>query len=358
MEEINIKKATTKTEDSNKTKRGIQGTITAVHRERYEIILQNRRGEEEVIHGRVKPGIYYTEESTVLFPTVGDLVEVDYNETGHSFIVNTLPRKSYFSRLNPTPGMGEQVVAANFDYVFITMSLNADFNVKKLERYVTAAWQSGGTPVVILTKVDLYEGMDEELQARLEDVRQHAPGVEVYATSSVTGEGMEEIKSYLKVGNVIVFLGSSGVGKSTFVNALFEKEMMKTGDIREVDSRGRHTTTHRELFCLPTGAYVIDTPGMRELGMWDVSNGLGQSFADIEVWRQECRFSDCTHTSEPGCAVRQALEEGKLDEQRWNHYNKLKKEARYTEQGREGYLRDVRQQARKRAKHQRKEGKF
>lgn len=330
--------------------------ITAVHRDRYE--LETMEGKErEQFYGRLKRSIYYTQESKMPFPTVGDYVEVNYNESGDSLILATLSRKSYFSRLNPTPGMGEQVVAANFDYVFITMSLNKDFNVKKLERYVTAAWQSGGTPVVILTKADACEEGEKEVAQRTEEVKAHAPGVEVVVTSSLTGYGMEQVREYLKPGKVIVFLGSSGVGKSTFINALFDREVMKTGAIREEDSRGRHTTTYRQLLTLPGGACVIDTPGMRELGMWDVSEGLGQSFGEIEELIKQCKFTNCTHTSEPGCAIVRALENGTLEKTRWRNYCKLKQEAKYSD-SREDYLQRMQQWGKKNARQKRNEKKY
>ena len=221
----------------------------------------------------------------------------------------------------------EQVVATNFDYVFIITSLNHDFNIKKIERYLASAWQSGGTPIIILTKSDLchdYSVYEEQL----EDV---AIGVPIFAVSSLTGEGLAELENYIKPSSTIVFLGSSGVGKSSLVNAIAGEDIMKVNDIRDDDSKGRHTTTHRQLIMLENGTMIIDTPGMRELGLWHVSEGLSTTFSDIEEIASRCKFGDCSHNTEPKCAVREAIENGELSTGRWNNYIKLEKEARFAE---------------------------
>ena len=226
----------------------IPARVTAVHRDRYELIC-----EEGPVFAQLKTAVYYGRESEP-FPTAGDFVRIQYNESGDSLIVKTLPRRSLFSRLDPTPGRGEQAVAANFDYVFILSSLNHDFKVGRLERYLTLAWQSGGTPVVVLTKRDKAENLEETVCK----AREAAPGVDVFAISSVTGEGLDALAPYLKPRKTLVFLGSSGVGKSSLVNALAGKTVMDTGAIREKNSRGRHTTTHRQLLMLKSGVMVID----------------------------------------------------------------------------------------------------
>ncbi|MEG0944689.1 MAG: ribosome small subunit-dependent GTPase A, partial [Angelakisella sp.] len=311
---------------------GIPARVTAVHKERYEVICPMG-----TTHGRLKSSIYFG-SGQQSFPTVGDFVVLEYNSTGDSMIVETLPRSAYFSRRDPTPGRGEQAVAANFDYVFIIASLNMDFNVKRLERYITQGWQSGATPVILLTKADL---VDDDSSQRLA-AQSVAAGVDILAVSAHTGYGMETLEKYLQPGKTAVLLGSSGAGKSSLVNALAGNERMTVSDIREDDSKGRHTTTHRQLIMLPSGAMIIDTPGMRELGMWDVSSGLGEAFTDITQTLGKCRFSDCTHGNEPGCAVRQAIEEGVITGERWNSYLKLKNEARYSDD-KAAYLQDVRQ---------------
>lgn len=306
----------------------IPARITAVHRERYQLVC--KYGE---IYARLKTKEYYVgfEE----FPTTGDFVCIHYIPNGDSQIIKTLPRKTFFSRLDPTPGRGEQAVAANFDYVFIMQSLNHNFNEKRLERYMTLAWQSGAVPVIILTKADLTEEYEEYIR-RIEMV---APGIDVYVVSSKTGYGIKNIEKYLQQEKTAVFLGSSGVGKSSLVNALAGEELMCVNEIRESDSRGRHTTTHRQLIMLKSGAMIIDTPGMRGLGMWDVSTGLGEAFQDVEQYLGKCKFADCKHMTEPGCAVKEAIADGRLSQERWKSYCNLKNEARYSED-KTAYMRD------------------
>ncbi len=296
--------------------RGIPARVTAVHKERYAIVCEY--GE---VYARLKPGAYYG--GTEIFPTTGDFVCIDYIENGDSRILATLPRRTYFARREPGPIPRDQAVAANFDYVFIMQSLNQDFNPKRLERYLTLAWQSGATPVILLTKADLVEDYWEYL-TRVERV---AAGVNTHVVSARTGYGLERLNAYLQPGKTLVFLGSSGVGKSSLVNALAGEEVMAVGGIREEDAKGRHTTTHRQLLMLKSGVMVIDTPGMRELGMWEVSQGLGEAFADVELFLGKCRFSDCRHESEPGCAIKAAIARGELDVQRWESYRTLKDEA-------------------------------
>ena len=299
---------------------GIPARVTSVHKERYGIVCE---------HGdtfaRLKTREYYLDGQA--FPTTGDYVMINYIDNGDSQILATLPRRTYFSRKDPDPARGEQAVAANFDYVFIMQSLNLDFNPKRLERYLTLAWQSGAIPVVVLTKADLTGDYGDYL-VRIEQV---AAGVDVRIVSARTGFGMDTLKEYLTPGNTIVFLGSSGVGKSSLVNALAGEEVMTAGEIREDDSKGRHTTTHRQLLRLSGGVMIIDTPGMRELGMWGVTEGLEAAFSDVEQYLGKCRFRDCRHESEPGCAIRQAIAAGELDAARWESYRNLQSEAKYAD---------------------------
>ncbi len=298
---------------------GTPARITAVHKGRLAIVSDFGDG-----YAQLKGKEYYY--GNEVFPTVGDFVLIDHNNSGDSRIIKTLERRTYFSRRDPDKGKGEQAVAANFDYVFLVQSLNHDFNPKRLERYLTAARQSKAEPVVVLTKADL---TDDYLPYIIETSRV-AEKVPTCIVSAKTGYGMEELSPYLQKGKTLVFLGSSGVGKSSLVNALAGENIMDVNGIREDDSKGRHTTTHRELIMLRNGVMIIDTPGMRELGMWDVTEGLDDAFSDVEKLAQMCRFRNCRHENEPGCAVRRAIENGELRLSRFESYQKIKAEAKYS----------------------------
>ena len=267
------------------------------------------------------------------YPAVGDFVFVNWNESGDSAIIESLlPRKSAFVRKAAGEPQKEQVVAANIDTVFLCMALNNDFNLRRLERYISIAWDSGAMPVVVLTKSDLCDDLDNKLS----EISSVAIGVDVLVTTSVEENGYEELLPFISEGKTVAFIGSSGVGKSTLINRLLGQEYLKTNGLRN-DDKGRHTTTRRELFLLPSGGMVIDTPGMRELGMWDNDTGIERTFADIEELAAQCKFRNCTHTSEPGCAIRRALELGELQTDRWQSYQKLKAENDYMED-KESYL--------------------
>ncbi|PDT72458.1 ribosome small subunit-dependent GTPase A [Bradyrhizobium sp. C9] len=256
-------------------------------------------------------------------PVVGDWVAVTARPAeGAATIHAILPRRTMFVRKAADTVQAVQVVAANVDVALLVASMNADFNLRRLERYLATAWQSGARPVVVLTKADLRDAPDD-IVAAAESI---AFGVPVLVVSAVTGAGVTELAALLKPGETCVLVGSSGAGKSTLVNAFAGTERMATGGIREDDARGRHTTTHRELVRLPGGALILDTPGMRELGLIDAEEGLGVAFDDIEALARDCRFRDCGHGNEPGCAVRTALETGQLDPDRWRGFQKLQRE--------------------------------
>jgi ribosome biogenesis GTPase / thiamine phosphate phosphatase len=262
------------------------------------------------------------EEDGGAMPAVGDWVGYRPSATGgrvHLEVV--LPRRSAFSRNTAWQETREQVVAANVDTVFLVQGIPLDLSARRLERYLATAWESGATPVIVLTKTDLAD----DLEPYLAEVESVAFGVPVHAVSNVTGEGLAGLRAYAAPGRTVALLGSSGVGKSTLVNSLLGTDALETQELR-ADGRGRHTTTRRELVLLPGGGIVLDTPGMRELQLWDVDEGLQQAFSDVEELAAQCRFSDCGHASEPGCAIRDALETGALRAERWESYLKLQRE--------------------------------
>ena len=263
------------------------------------------------------------------WPAVGDWVmAAPRAEEGAATVHAVLPRRSRFSRTAAGDRTEEQVVAANVDVVFLVTSLDGDFNLRRIERYLTVAWDSGARPVVVLNKADLCADAD----ARVAEVEAAAPGAPVAVLSAATGRGVDALRALLPPGATGALLGSSGVGKSSLVNALLGRERQAVRAVRADDSRGRHTTTHRELIPLPGGGLIMDTPGMRELQIWSADDdGLETAFADVEALAARCRFDDCTHENEPGCAVRAALEDGTLKPDRFRSYTKLRREIRYQE---------------------------
>jgi ribosome biogenesis GTPase len=256
-------------------------------------------------------------------PAVGDWVAV-CDAPGDRFAIEALlPRRTKVSRKTPWLKAEEHILVANVDTVVLVAGLDQDFNTRRLERYLTAAWDSGADPVIVLTKLDLCDD-----PGKLAEAESVAVGVPVYAISNVTGEGIEDVRALLRPAKSFVLLGSSGTGKSTLVNRLAGRTVMDTGGLRR-DGRGRHTTRHRQLLVMPGGAIIIDTPGLRELQVWE--GDLDSAFADIAELAGQCKFNDCAHSSEPDCAVRAALETGELDPDRWGNYVKLQRELRSIE---------------------------
>lgn len=277
---------------------------------------------KEECMARVSGKFRYNVSAISEFPSVGDFVLVEHSfKDDVALIHKVLQRKSVFIRKAAGKNCMEQVVAANIDTIFLCMALNGDFNIRRLERYLSIAWDSGAVPVIILTKIDLCD----DLQAKRFEIENVAVGVPVMEPSGLTGDGLQQIKQYLQKTKTVAFIGSSGVGKSTLINRLLGEECLKTNTIRK-DDKGRHTTTHRELFLIPDSGMVIDTPGM-----WKAGKGIEHAFSDIEKLAEKCRFHNCTHTSEPGCAVRAAMEDGMIDEERLKAYKKLKAENSYME---------------------------
>lgn len=260
------------------------------------------------------------------YPAVGDWVVVSVRAIeGRATIHAILQRQSKFSRKAAGNSLEEQIVATNVNTVFLVNALNLDFNVRRIERYLILAWESGATPVVILSKADLCDDVADKV-AQVEAV---AFGVPIHVVSSLHNEGLEQLQAYLAPGQTVALLGSSGVGKSTLINRVYGRDVQDVGEIRDGDDRGKHTTTHRELILLPSGGLLIDTPGIRELQLWDADEGMSDSFQDIEQLATTCRFNDCQHHSEPGCAVRESLQDGTLDQARYDNYRKLQKELAY-----------------------------
>lgn len=287
-------------------------------------------GEKGEKLGEITGRLRYQAETVSALPAVGDFVMADWNDGGGNAVIHqVLPRRSCFLRKAAGEARSEQLVAANIDTVFLCMALNRDFNLRRLERYLSTAWDSGATPVIVLTKADLCDDLEGKLLA----VSAVAMGVEVLSTTMREAGGYDQIRPYIRKGETVAFIGSSGAGKSTMINHLLGEERLETKGLRN-DGKGRHTTTRRELILLPGGGMVIDTPGMRELGMWDSEEGIDRTFADIEELTKQCRFQDCSHSGEPGCAVRQALEQGLLAPERWQSYQKLKTENAYMEDSR------------------------
>src|SRR5271155_4753019 len=260
------------------------------------------------------------------WPAVGDWVSVDVgNAQTNALIQMVLPRRSRFVRKVAGKQIAEQVIVANIDVALIVAALDGDFNVRRIERYLAQCWESGARPAIVLNKADAC-AESAELTAEIEGIAMGAP---VFLVSAKTGEGMEALEASFRKGQTIVLLGSSGVGKSTLVNRLLQEERQHTYAVRESDSRGRHTTTSRELFVLPSGALIIDTPGLRELQLWNAAEGLTQTFADVDELASQCRFSDCQHRKEPGCAVQAAIVSSVLDADRLESWRKLQREQEF-----------------------------
>lgn len=261
-------------------------------------------------------------------PAVGDWVAIEARGgESRAIIHNVLQRRTAISRKIAGRAAEEQIIAANVDVVFIVSALNHEFNLRRLERYVVLVWDSGARPVVLLNKADLCD----EVTIRVAEAELIAPGADVHAISAEEGAGFEVVFEFLRPGRTCAFIGSSGVGKSTIINRLLGHEVQSTLPVRDHDDRGRHSTTSRQMFLLSSGGLVIDTPGMRELQLWGAEAGLSTAFDDIDELAAQCRYRDCTHEAEPGCAVRSAVEEGILDGARLANFLKLRSEQAFLE---------------------------
>ena len=310
----------------------VPGRVARQHRHRYLVY-----GEHGELEAEVSGKLRHAARSRAEFPTVGDWVAVSGRPgEGKATICALLPRESSFSRKAVLSGgmpdsggeTDEQVLAANVDTVFLVSGLDHDFNLRRIERYLTIAWDSGAVPVILLNKVDLCA----DVQVCIKEVESVAFGIAIHPISATKNDGLDALQEYLVDGKTVTLLGSSGVGKSTLVNSLLGAERLKVGAVRASDSRGRHITAYRQMILLPTGGIVIDTPGMRTLSIWGDEGGLERTFDDIEELGVQCRFRDCRHEGEPGCAVQQALKDSTLDVGRYRNYLKLQKELRHLAQ--------------------------
>jgi ribosome biogenesis GTPase / thiamine phosphate phosphatase len=299
----------------------VPARVAAQHRGAYVVYAESGEHRAEVA-GRLRHGALTSSD----FPAVGDWVCLGVEPGAERALIHAvLPRATSFSR-KAAGEVTEQVVAANVDIVLLVSAFGDDLKTRRIERYLAAGWESGAQPVVVLNKSDLADDLAGEIAA----VEAIAFGVPVHAVSCLDGSGVTELEVYLAGSRTVALLGSSGVGKSSLLNRLLGWERQEVGDTR-ADVKGRHTTTHRALVLLPGGGLVLDTPGMRELGLWEAGAGVGETFADVAELAAGCRFADCAHVTEPGCAVRAALADGRLAPERLESYRKLQRELRHLE---------------------------
>lgn len=295
--------------------------VVAEFKNLYHLLWQ--QGEVEA---SVSGKMMYSSKGRIDYPAVGDFVVLDVKPPFQRGVIHAiLPRKSQFIRKMAGKEKDIQIVASNIDYVFIVNALDHDFNLRRIERYLTLSWESGASPVILLNKADLGEAWEEKM-AKVEKISMGCP---VHAISCYTGDGFKGLSPYLKEGITTALLGSSGVGKSSVINYLLHHQVQKTNDVRSGDDHGRHTTTSRQLFLLPQGGMMIDTPGMRELQLVGTEKSLEGTFLDIASLAKHCRFANCQHREEPGCAVREAIERGQFEESRLISFEKQQRELRF-----------------------------
>ncbi len=297
--------------------------VIAEHKGRYSIMI-----DDTVLSAEITGKMMFAAETRKDYPAVGDWVAVQlYDDNSPAIVHHILPRRTVLSRKTSGREVEEQIIATNMDIVFIVQGLDKNFNVRRLERFLVVAMQSGAVPVILLSKSDLLS--DDELQGMLKEVKAISLNAVTIAYSAKTMVHLEEIRKLITENSTICFIGSSGAGKSTLINRLVGNENIYTQEVREEDSKGMHTTTHRELIPLVGGGCVIDTPGLREIGLWDVGVRVDESFSDIAELALQCKFTDCSHAQEPGCAVQAAIDNGTLEQGRYESFLKLKREAEY-----------------------------
>ena len=299
--------------------------VVSVHKDRYTI--SNGLGE---VFAELSGNLFYTANSSIDLPTTGDWVYADfYDDDTHAIIHGVIPRKTLLRRKTAGKSVDFQLIAANIDVAFVIQSADYNFNLRRLERYLVMVHEGGITPVVLLSKCDLIP--QDEINKIKKSVLSIAPQVTVIAFSNMSGKNIEAIKDFLSLGHTYCLLGSSGVGKTTLLNSILGSEYFATQSVSKKENKGRHTTTSRELIQLGNGAMLIDTPGMRELGNMSVDTGMDETFSEILVLSQNCKFNNCSHTNEKGCAILAAIKEGDLSEERYKNYIKMKNESAFNE---------------------------
>ncbi len=298
------------------------GRVSAVNRDQYRLYTEHGERTAEAIGA-----LLYRAPDSAALPAVGDWVAAQLIDRETAMIHDVLPRRTKFSRRASGNREVEQIVASNIDLILVVCGLDQDFNLRRVERYLTLSLESGAEAAVVLNKSDVCA----ELGARLEETRRISRGARVVAISAISGQGISDVAELIGNQRTVALLGSSGAGKSTLVNQLLGEERQQVQEVRESDSRGRHTTTRRELIPLPGGGALIDTPGMRELQLWATQESLDSTFTDIAELSLSCRFRDCKHAGEKGCAVAEALADGSLEMARWESYCKLRAEIRWHE---------------------------
>ena len=301
----------------------VPGRIAVENKNNFSVLTES--GE---ITGEVSGKLMFTAESNSKLPKTGDWVVLSVFDSGNIGIIhNVLERQTKVSRKKPGKTTDEQVIITNVDFIFIVQSLDNNYNINRLERYLATVYQSGAEPIVILSKSDLCNDVD----SKIADIKKNHSNVKIIAVSSFENVGIGEITNLLEHGKTYAFLGSSGVGKSTIINKLIGEEIQKTTEVRTVDNKGKHTTTKRELIILPDKGILIDTPGMRGLKLWSADEGMSNTFNEFEEFAGQCKYSDCTHTHETGCAVIEAVNNNVIEQSRYENYLKMRKELRYLE---------------------------
>lgn len=300
----------------------VPGRIAVENKNNFNVITET--GE---IIAEISGKLMFTAESNSKLPKTGDWVALSVFDNESGIIHGVVERKTKVSRRKPGKTTDEQVIITNVDFIFIVQSLDNNFNINRLERYLATVYQSGAIPIIILSKSDLCD----DIESKIEEIRQYHSEETIIALSSFENRGIDKIKELLEFGKTYAFLGSSGVGKSTIINKIVNEEIQKTTEVRTSDNKGKHTTTKRELIVLPEGGLLIDTPGMRGLKLWSAEDGISNTFAEFEEFAGECKYADCTHTHEANCAVINALNNNLIPQSRYDNYLKMRKELRYLE---------------------------